>query len=732
MKKPIAILSLLLTISMVLNAKSKTIINPAYDFKNTGIYNLTKIELNDSATLLTIENTFIPHWWVQFNDNEVIRDSDTGEEFRIKGIQGAMMNAKLWMPDSGDSTVVLIFPSLPAKVKKIDYSEGIFGISLDATQAGTKGVSVVSPEIEKWIGAELAKAQNKALINFDSPNFFNDAPARIIGCIKGYDKRSGFTTGIIYASNEMTRDDFPIVVQIHADGRFEAEIPMNIPKNSWLIFSDHFIFNYYIEPGQTLGLILDWEEFLTADRKRNIRYQFKQIEYRGQLADLNHELQAYPDKKFNYDEFDKARKTVAPLDFRQAQQNELQNDLSQFNEYLIKNPITEKAKAILKSKIMIENAARLFDYTMSRDYYAKQDTTNEILKIPIPVEYYNFLKDLDLNDRSLLVVQNFSTFINRFEYCDVFRKAQSVVNSKVSQRPQPQKSILEYFDEENIEITDKERAFFILASKKELSHEDMETLKLMEDVSAAFNEKHKDEIQKYADQYVTPVYRKSMENREIEIWKAKDSILSNDLGLEPNLEYEIAKIRSLRFSFSHAASKENAIEFWSFLKEGIKTPYLIATGDRLLAEAFPDEQFASTPLPEGIGADVFREIIAPFKGKVLFVDFWATSCGPCVAGIKNMKTLRDKYAENPDFDFIFITDERSSPEKKYNDFVKEQDLKNIYRLPKDDYNYLRQLFKFNGIPKYIVIDAKGEVIDDHFEMHNFKSELPKILPKYKL
>lgn len=733
MKKIIFIFCLLSLLAVNVTAQTRIIESPAYEVKNTGIDNVAKIELTDTATFFTMHATFIPHWWITYDSTEVIRDCATGTEYKIKELRGGVFNQYIWMPDSGDSTVVLVFPPLPASVKKIDYNKHIFGISLDPKLAAPRKPAIVSPAIDKWVNEQLAKAPQKGLANYKSPDFFNDKPVRLIGCIKGYDTRLGFTTGIIYASNELTREDFPIVIKIEPDGRFEAELPMNMPKYTWAIFNEHYTIPFYIEPGQTLCMILDWDEFLTADRKRNIRYQFNQIEYKGALASLNNELLAYPQKQFSYEEYDKKRKTMTPADFKADQLREYENDQAQYNEYLKQHDLSEKAKTLLFNKIMLSYANNLLNYTMSRDYYAKQDSTNEILKMPVPNEYYDFLKQLPLNDPSLLVTDEFSEFINRFEYNDLFRNAQRKYYVDFSKnRKKPEKNILEYLDEEKIPISDEIRLFLTIATKEQQTDEDKKQLEQMSEVAKNFNEKYKEHIQKYADKYVTPLYQGDECKRELEIWKLKDSVMFNGLKIEPNLVDDIAKIRSLKFTFNDVLkTREKAAEFWNSFKQGIKTPYLVTVGQKLLDKTFPETQIASKPLPQCAGTDIFRKIIDPFKGKVLFIDFWATTCGSCVSGIRNMKATREKYAGNPDFDFIFITDMNASPEKNYNSFVEEQGLKNVYRIPTDDYNYLRQLFKFNGIPHYVLIDQKGNVVNDNFNTCNFEMELGKILPAYK-
>lgn len=731
MKRTKLIFFLLSLIAISGMAQKRTIVNPAYEVKNTGIDNVAKIELTDTETLLTMHITFVPHWWTTYDSTYVIRDCATGTEYKVKKLIGGELNKYIWMPDSGDSTVALVFPPLPASVKKIDYNKQIFGISLDQTVTATRKPAEVSPAIDKWIKEQLTKAPKKTLETYELSSFFTEKQSRLIGCIKGYDTRLGLTTGIIYANNTLTVEDYPIVIKIEPDGRFEADIPMNMPTYTQAMFNEHYSIPFYIEPGQTLCMILDWDEFLTADRKRNIRYAFSNIEYRGALASLNNELLAYPANQFSYEAFDKKRKTMAPLDFKADQLKEYGNNMAHYNEYAKQHSLSQKAKTLLCNKIMLENANNLFNYVMNREYYARQDSTNKTLKMLVPVYYYDFLKQLPLNDPSLLVCNEFSEFINRFEYNDLFTKSQTQFYANLkANRPKPEKNMLEYLDEERILISAEERKFLSIAFKEHLSDDDRKQLEQMREVSKNFSEKYKEQIKEYSKKYIKPLIKPKTTNSGIEIWRLKDSIMTNKLDLAPNLMYEIAKVRSLDFLFKNVTSKENAIELWNVLKEGIKTPYLIKTGQGMLDQAFPDTKATSQALPNDKGADIFRKIIDPFKGKVLFIDFWATTCGPCMAGIKQMKATRTKYAANPDFDFIFITDQKSSPEKDYNDFVKEQEMRNTYRISTDDFNMLRQLFKFNGIPRYVAIDSKGDVLKDKFEMWNFETELGKILPAY--
>lgn len=738
--KRTTIIIILIVLNSIVFAQ-RVIESPEFEVSNSGITHISKIELNKDATRMHVHNIFLPKWWVTF-EKDVFIQLNKDVKLNVVDIEGAKFGDKIWMPESGEKTIVLIFPPINDDVKKIDYNNEIFGISLvEGTKKSSKSPEI--PEnISKWIDNELKKSIKKPLSNFASKEFFNKSTGRLVGYIKGYDVRLGFKTGIMYASNEITGEDYPVVIEIHPDGRFEADIPLIKPSYSYFVFKSSPL-KFYLEPEQTLAMILDWDEFLYADRMRNSQHIFKNIAFKGPLAKINEDLIGFNQKTFDYKSFSKKIKTLSPQTFKEEEAVEYKKNLENLETYLKNNSISDKAKILLKNKIDLEHANHLFDFVSNRDYYAKEEPTNPILKIPVENDYFDFLQKLDLNDQSLLSLNEFSTFVNRLEFSKPILVYPKSNNTKTSIKPE--KSFEQYLEIEKITITNNDK--ILLESRKA---KEFKTLAAFEEFQKQFSEVYKNASKAYSKKYVAPfISLPKPKKLTKEKWHLRDSIVKNVFHLEKNLVYEIIKVRAIDYDIKRSDS-ENAHAYWNELQKDITHPFLKEEGQRIVNKQYPINSFQSNllpdnlnrtvsisatalqnKLPEGKAKEIFINIINNHKGKILFIDFWATSCGPCVVSIKQMKEKRKEYKDNKDFEFVFITDESLSPLETYNKFVKEQELENIYRLPSDDYNYLRQLFKFNGIPRYVVIDKKGEVINDDFPMYSFNSLLNGILEKHK-
>lgn len=106
------------------------------------------------------------------------------------------------------------------------------------------------------------------------------------------------------------------------------------------------------------------------------------------------------------------------------------------------------------------------------------------------------------------------------------------------------------------------------------------------------------------------------------------------------------------------------------------------------------------------GEQVFEEILSRYRGQVVFVDFWGTSCVPCVKAMKIMQPVKKEFKKKP-VAYVFLTSE-SSPEELW-----QQMIPNIggdhYRLTKKQDRYLVKHFGITGVPYYILVGKDGKI-----------------------
>lgn len=105
---------------------------------------------------------------------------------------------------------------------------------------------------------------------------------------------------------------------------------------------------------------------------------------------------------------------------------------------------------------------------------------------------------------------------------------------------------------------------------------------------------------------------------------------------------------------------------------------------------------------------IFQRIIEPYKGNVLYVDFWEMSCGPCRALMLNM---RDEVEANKDkpVKYLYITDDS---EEKCRPFLEPNNIKGEHiHISHAEWGYLQEKFQFSGIPYHFILDKNGKQRD---------------------
>ncbi|MBK5722348.1 redoxin family protein [Dysgonomonas sp. Marseille-P4677] len=115
--------------------------------------------------------------------------------------------------------------------------------------------------------------------------------------------------------------------------------------------------------------------------------------------------------------------------------------------------------------------------------------------------------------------------------------------------------------------------------------------------------------------------------------------------------------------------------------------------------------FVIETTPEVSGDQILEAIVAKHKGKVVFVDFWATWCVPCLNSMKKIKEIKPEMV-GKDVVTIYITN-ATSPKTKWTSML--PDIGGIhYYLNEKQWEGLGNKHGFKGIPTYMIFDKSGQ------------------------
>jgi cytochrome c biogenesis protein CcmG/thiol:disulfide interchange protein DsbE len=132
-------------------------------------------------------------------------------------------------------------------------------------------------------------------------------------------------------------------------------------------------------------------------------------------------------------------------------------------------------------------------------------------------------------------------------------------------------------------------------------------------------------------------------------------------------------------------------------RERHETPPAIAAG----------EKAANFKLEALDGSTVSLEDL---RGKVVFLNIWATWCGPCREEMPSMETLYDEFRNNKDFVMLAV-----SQDTKGRGVVAPYVEKNGYhfKVLLDPENKVGEAYEVSGVPETFIIDRQGRIVAHH-------------------
>jgi thiol-disulfide isomerase/thioredoxin len=109
--------------------------------------------------------------------------------------------------------------------------------------------------------------------------------------------------------------------------------------------------------------------------------------------------------------------------------------------------------------------------------------------------------------------------------------------------------------------------------------------------------------------------------------------------------------------------------------------------------------------------------VADLKGKVVFINFWASWCPPCRAEMPSINAMYNKLKDDDRFVFLFVSeDDNLATAKAYMQ-------KNKFTLPILNSSGAIPAEMYNGtLPTTTILDKEGNIVMMHEGMANYNSD----------
>ncbi len=599
------------------------------------------------------------------------------------------------------------------------------------------------------------------------------------GYLKGYTPRIGGKTMGISIDDIVTGEQNSFTIKISDNGFFTVKLPLYYPHITW-VRSTFYNGSVFLEPGKTVFHMVDPGSsdgsslFMGELGKVNADLlklekinSFNYYEMRSKILEMkpaDYKVYCQNLQKKDTEALEAMMQTSA-IGAKAYQVKKLDIVYSYFSDIME------------------------YDWNFEAAYREKHKIPREQRTLPIKMDsltaaYYNFITNENANNSLAVLCPGYNSFINRLKYLDILRGSNfSITTLGIAEELQKsgytftesEKTLVEKLrkQEEILNLPDYkafqqkygklQQDFFktyqdtlkpLFSSGKEVKNIEIEKHLIEKGVQLTDREKeylkaakeydNSDDAKKIAEYFKSNPINNDLINQFHEKHnqflnsyfakkqkKARNENLEKRLGVKLGFASDIMNAQDVSRGIVEEMSPVSDNEIKDIQKQ-ISTPFIAGyiawcnqqTKLKLEANKLKTDYVVNN-VPKTEADKLFDGIMAKYKGKVVYVDFWATWCGPCRSGIEQIKPLKEEMA-GKDVVFVYITGP-SSPENTWSNMIPGIKGEH-YRVSNDEWNFLCGKFNISGIPHCILVGKRGEVINPklgHMDNGSLKAELEK-------
>ncbi|MEX1383025.1 thioredoxin-like domain-containing protein [Lutibacter sp.] len=138
-----------------------------------------------------------------------------------------------------------------------------------------------------------------------------------------------------------------------------------------------------------------------------------------------------------------------------------------------------------------------------------------------------------------------------------------------------------------------------------------------------------------------------------------------------------------------------------------------------LSDSYSEKQYMLTVLAKGKPSPKFEGYenfkggttsLNDLKGKYVYVDVWATWCGPCKREIPFLKEVEKSY-HGKNIEFVSISIDKAKDHEAWKTMVAEKELGGVQLFADNDWNsdFVKE-YQIKGIPRFLLIDPDGNIV----------------------
>lgn len=752
-----------------LSASEIIIERPPFSVRNYGTLEIEKIVLNDDATVIYFTGHQRPNLWFRIGSDTYIRAN--GEKQIVKSADGLKLDTETYTDDSGTLPFSLTFPPIDPATKQIDFIEGdcktcfkIWGIELQSDVLTSKvhlpeevrnlkidlNDNSPLPVLDLQYGNAVLKGQligNKPEMGFKMTVYVNNP---VTGDQEEY---------IVKLSDN---GEFEHIITLTCTMQVLFWIDGLV--NNWVLMSPGKETEVYLDLQQKSCQ----ESKTRKDRcpeSQWIHFGGANADLNTQYFDAD--IQSYMRNFFDYERIQTDIYGFSPEEYKTYILSCLDQAISGLKE----KELTRKAREYIEIDTKLESYHLLMmgDHFLEQAFKAgnqKAGIEKEHVEPIFDISYYDFLSEGIINNPLSLYSANYSGEINNCKFIESrISNTRIQLNSiadiadkliEVASLTPEETEYVRYIEKEDPQNWSEERiqrqkekfnnfSNIVLNSEK-LTDKQKKTAEQIQSLTSEKGNDIKQINTLYYELLIPLVQSKQFTPEEIalkedpaeeapsftpglpeEFFKKHNEvikmlymeqrmmktldILAKILGTDQGIGFD------LLISQMYAQKFEESVPLTPYELDKMKKlnnpfffTYLSQKNEALLSEIEKNKDkkgYNVHELPKVEEDMILHNIVKPFEGKVIFIDFWATWCSPCRSAMKQFEPTKKQFADK-DVVFVYLTDE-SSPINAWKNMIPDIPGEH-FRLSTPQFDYLKRKFGVKGIPSYLILNKKGEQV----------------------